>query len=206
MTLRFGIATQKAALYAVEHWHYSRCLPAGKLIKIGVWEHDKFIGIVVFSRGATAKLGAQFGFSQTESCELTRVALNKHDAPVSQIVAYAIKHLKQTNPGLRLIISFADPVQGHHGGIYQAGNWIYTGANKGSTEFVIKGVQMHMRSVHAKGWKQTLPWIHEHVDPRARKVKVPGKHRYIMPLDKQTRRRLKSLMQPYPARAVQEST
>lgn len=204
--VEYGTATHEAAKYAVEHWHYSRVLPAGKTVRVGVWEDGKYIGVVIFSRGAVSQLGTQWGFNQTECCELTRVALNKHQTPVSQIVAHALRYLKETNPDMRLVVSFADTAQGHHGGIYQAGNWIYSGSTGATTEFIVFGKQMHLRSIHAKGWKQTIGWVREHVDPNAVWVKTPGKHRYLMPLDKQARRRIMKYAQPFPGKMNQKAT
>src|SRR5688572_27900813 len=109
-------------------WHYSRRMPRCKLAKIGAWEDGRFIGAVVFGRGATPNIGSPFGLDQTEVCELVRVALRDHRAPVSQIMAEARRKLRETSPGLRVIVSFADTAQDHHGGIYQADNWIYLGA------------------------------------------------------------------------------
>lgn len=204
MSLLVDYCNERAARYAVEHWHYSQQLPAGNRFLVGAWEHARFIGCVVLSQGATHKLVAQWGLRPDEGCELTRVALDKHDAPVSQIVAAALRLLRERNPGLRLVVSFADPAQGHHGGIYQAGGWIYTGTSHPAAEFVVNGKQLHARSVHAKGWKQTIEWLQEHVDPNARKVYPPGKHRYLMPLDKAMCRRVLRYAQPYP-HAVQGS-
>lgn len=200
--LKIAKATHEAAKYAVEHWHYSRKLPSGKLFIRGVWEDEKFIGVVIFSRGATNTIGSPYGLLQTECVELTRVALRAHVAPVSQIVAAAMRDLKEGNPGLRLIVSYADPMQGHHGGIYQAGNWVYVGQGKAAPEFVVNGKQMHMRSIHAKGWKQTLPWLQANVDPKARRVEITPKHKYVMPLDRPMRRRVEKLRQPHP-RAIE---
>lgn len=117
--MKVAPCSYKAAKYAVEHWHYSQSLPVPPRTMFGVWEHGKFIGTVIFSRGASPELGRQYGLKQVEVCELTRVALNDHDAPVTQIVAAAIRALREHSPGLRLIVSFADPHYGHHGGIYQ---------------------------------------------------------------------------------------
>jgi len=129
VTLSVAPCSHAAAQYAVSHWHYSKCLPPPKLFSLGVWEGDeaRFVGAVVYSRGATQKLVSRFGLDMTEGCELVRVALRDHLAPVSQVVAESLRQLKRANPGLRLVVSFADPYQGHHGGIYQAGNWIYAG-------------------------------------------------------------------------------
>lgn len=204
--LKIAKASHDAALFAVQRWHYSRKLPSGKLFIRGVWEHGKFIGVVIFSRGATNTIGSPFGLDQTQCVELTRVALNTHDAPVSQIVAAAIRDLKQGNPGLRLVVSYADPMQGHHGGIYQAGNWVYVGQGKAAPEFIVRGVQMHMRSIHAKGWKQTLEWLRANIDPKAERVEITPKHKYVMPLDRPMRRYVEKLRVPYPRSAASEST
>lgn len=184
---RIGNATHEAANYAVKKWHYSRCLPAGKLVKFAVFEDEKFIGVVIFSRGANPWLGDQYGLDQTEICELTRIALDKHVTPVSQIAAECLKQLRQLNPGLRLVVSFADPKEGHLGGVYKAGNWIYTGKSNSVTEVFIDGRWMHMRGA----WYHPLREISPH------RVS-PGKFRYLYPLDKKMRRDVAKLSLPYP--------
>ena len=35
--LHLNWASHQAALYACQKWHYSKSLPTGKLVKIGVW-------------------------------------------------------------------------------------------------------------------------------------------------------------------------
>lgn len=203
MSLEIAFCSRDAAQHAVRYWHYSGCMPAGNTFRVGAWEHGRFIGCVIFSQGATGpRLAGKWGLPPTEVCELTRVALDRHEAPVSQIVAAALRLLRQRNPGLRLVISFADPVRGHHGGIYQAGGWIYTGRGEPTPEYVIHGKQWHARSVHAKGWMQRESWLREHIDPEARRVNVPGKHRYLMPLDRGMRRQIARYALPYPAAQV----
>ena len=198
--LRVDWATHEAAKYAVEHWHYSRCLPTGKLVKVGAWENRKFIGAVLFGRGATPNLGRPYGLQQDECVELVRVALTKHQTPVSRIVAVAIRFLKQSNPTLRLIVSFADQSQGHHGGIYQAGNWTYTGVGQPATFYKIHGKLTHPRSIGARGIVQNLQGARS-IDPKATAVNIPGKHRYLMPLDNEMRKKILPLSRPYPKRA-----
>ncbi len=90
MTLRLDWVARPAAEYACRHWHYSRSVPAGRLNILGVWEAGQFKGVVIFSKGATPKIGSPYGLTQTEVCELTRVALRDHDAPVSRIIAVAL--------------------------------------------------------------------------------------------------------------------
>ena len=203
--LRLDWCSHEAAKYACEKWHYSRSVPVGKLVKIGVWEDDAFVGVVLFSSGSAGVgvIGGRLGASAVETSELSRVALTRHEAPVSRIVAIAIRFLKQQSPRLRLVVSYADPEQGHIGGIYQAGNWIYSGRSSPDKAYIDRdGRRWHSRSISASGWKTRL----------GRKTKAPTpdgmmvvplapKHRYLMPLDAEMRAKIEPLRKPYPKRA-----
>lgn len=202
-------ATFKAAKYACEHWHYSKCVPVGKLVKIGAWEDGKFIGVVIFSRGANAHIGSPYGLTQFECCELTRVALTKHKSFVSEILAKAIQFLREKCPAMRLIVSYADIMQGHYGGIYQATNWIYEGRTVGARYFVIKGVKTHPKSLHSKyhgkysDFTQSLEWIRKYVDKNATEYIDNGKHKYLFPLDKKMRKAIMKRSKEYPKKVEQ---
>ena len=201
--LKIDWASHEAAKYACENWHYSKVIPVGKLVKVGAWEDKKFIGVVLFGRGATPNLGRPYGLAQDECCELVRIALTNHKTPVSKIAAFALKWLKKTNPKMKLVVSFADRSQGHHGGIYQAGNWIYSGAGSSAKFYMIKGKLTHPRSIGAKGLTQNIEGARQ-IDKNAKVVEIPGKHRYLMPLDKTIRAKIELLSQPYPKRAKEQ--
>ncbi|MGK4443121.1 protein Mom [Yersinia enterocolitica] len=202
-TLTVDWATHQAASFACLNWHYAKAVPVGKLVKVGAWEDGKFIGVVIFSRGANNHIGQPYSLQQDQVCELTRVALRQHISPVSQILAKAIKFLADVCPGLRLIVSYADKDQNHHGGIYQATNWLYEGLFGVGTlgAFIIKGKKTHPRSVAAKGVKQSLESVRQYLDPNAQEFKTSGKHKYLMPLDKKMKKILISRHKPYPKRA-----
>lgn len=201
--LRIDWATHEAARYAVENWHYSQRMPKSKLLKVGAWENEKFVGVVIYGvGGGNSTRGDKYGLDPAgEVVELVRVALREHQTPVSRIVAVSLRFLRKACPKLRLVVSFADTSQGHHGGIYQAGNWIYTGITSADREFHVKGEILHPRTIHLRGWKQIESWLREHVDPNARLVRTPGKHRYLMPLDEAMRAQIAPLAKPYPKRA-----
>lgn len=198
--LKLDWASHKAALYACKHWHYSKSIPVPPLLKIGVWENKKFIGAIIFSRGASSNLYKPYGLKNDEGCELTRVALTKHNSTVSRILSISIRFLKRREKGLKLIISFADPNENHHGGIYQAGNWVYCGKSASSFQFYDKtGRKWHSRQVSEKGYNVQQGAIRKAIKPsECRKVKVPGKHRYLMPLTKVMREKILPLAKPYP--------
>lgn len=200
--LKIDWATHEAAVFACMHWHYSKSVPVGKLVKVGVWEDGVFIGVVLFGRGANNHLLSPYGLGQDEGCELVRIALNKHQTSVSRILAISLKFLKAKCPGLRLVVSYADADENHHGGIYQATNWIYDGLqNAGSMgAFIVKGKKMHPKSVHSKGIKQTLSEVQKYLDPSATVHYTKGKHRYLMPLDEDMKKQILPLHKPYPKR------
>jgi hypothetical protein len=205
MSLRLDWCSHEAAKYAVEKWHYSRRMVATiqKPVKVGVWEGGAFIGAVVFGCGASSSLGAQFGVGKQEVAELVRVALRSdHKTPVSRIAAIAIRMLKGQSPGLRLLISFADPHQGHNGGIYQAGNWIYTGTSDGSTVYIAKdGHEFHSRNIGSyTGYDKYGVKKYSREEMVATEER-PGKHRYLYPLDAAMRTQIEPLRKPYPKRA-----
>lgn len=199
--LRLDWATAEATAFACKRWHYSRCVPVFKCVRIGVWEADRFIGVVLFGQGATPEIGSPYGLEGTEVCELTRIALDTHRAPVSRIVRIALAFLHKHCPGIRLVVSFADQGQGHRGGIYQAGNWTYAGGMK-THAYIVNGVQVHPKTLHSRYGKggQSIPWLREHIDPNASRVTVGFKHRYLMPLDEDMRARIQPLSLPYPKR------
>lgn len=201
--LKIDWATHEAAKYACENWHYSKSLPVPPLLKVGVWESKKYIGCIIFSRGASSNLLKPYGLTQYEGCELTRVALTKHLTPVSKIMSIAFKFLKKTNSNLKLIVSFADPSEGHHGGIYQATNWIYTGKSALSFKYIDKnGREWHSRQVSEKGFNIQQGHIRKTVKPsECTKIKCEGKHRYLYALDKEILKKIKVLSKPYPKRA-----
>ena len=187
-----------AAKYAVLHWHYSRRMPAGKLVKFGVWESGEFIGAVVYGRGANHNLGAGFGLAQDQVCELVRVALREHAAPVTQVVAASLRELRRGNPGLRLVISYADPEHGHHGGIYQAGSWLYLGPSDAQAALLVDGVPMHKRTASANYGTASPELLRDMLKVPVEWAPVRWKHRYVMPLDRGMRRQLERLARPYP--------
>lgn len=198
--LRLDWCSHQAAKYAVEHWHYARKLPFGKLAKVGVWEGGQFIGAIVFSYGANHNMGRPFRLGQTSICELTRVALFTHVAPVSRIVALSIRFLRALSPDLRLIVSYADPAQNHHGGIYQALGWPYTGTSTPQRELRVAGVFMHKRVASLRWGTASPERLKVMTGLDVEYGPVEWKHTYLYPLDDAMRAQIAPLAKPYPKR------
>ena len=201
--LKIDWATHEAAKYACVNWHYSECMPSGKLVKVGVWENNKFIGVVIFGQGANKNMPKAYGLKQTGICELVRVALTNHVNKVSRIISLSFKFLKKKSGGLRLVFSYADPRQGHSGIIYQAGNWLYLGASKAQRALIINGVQTHKRSASAKYGTASPERIEAQTNQKVEWGPLEWKHLYLFPLNKEMAEQIKPLAKPYPKREKQ---
>ena len=121
-------------------------------LEVGVWEctpaGHSFVGVIVYGRGASMSLGDAYGCSSLEVCELVRVALSPgRHVPTSRPLGYSLRLLSRMNPGLRLVVSFADPAQGHVGTLYQATNWIFAGVTAEAPMFLYRGRWCHLREV-----------------------------------------------------------
>lgn len=194
--LKVDFCSHEAAKYAVEHWHYSEVVPVGKTVKFGAWEDGQFVGSVIFSPGANKNIGGPYGLKQVEVCELVRVALSNHKSHTSQIVTESIRQLRRQSGGLRLLVSYADPEQGHVGSIYQAMNWIFVGGSGNSRQYFYRGKWTHSKTFSAE-WSNLY-----HVDVNKLQTRLaPSKYKYLYPLDKAMRRQIEPLRKPYPKRA-----
>lgn len=200
--MKVALATHAAAKYAVENWHYSKTLPVGRMVICGIWDDaGVFAGVVIFSRGANHNVGDAFRLSQTQICELTRVAtVDGHNFTVTSAVAAAMRLLRKSNPGIELVISYADPEHGHVGTIYQAGNWFYIGESSSSWQYLYRGAWCHARTFSAPSFakaKRTAPSFAGL--PKRRSV---PKHRYVYPLSRKWRKLSEKMSRPYPSAAA----
>jgi hypothetical protein len=96
---------------------------------------------------------------------------------------------------MRLVISFADTKEGHHGGIYQATNWIYVGEAEPRKLPKLNGKFIHERSLSVlvksgKAKRNECEW-----------VQAMPKHKYLFPMDDHMRKKISHLSKPYPKRA-----
>ena len=197
--LRLDFCDHKAAKHAVMRWHYSRAMPAFKLVRIGVWESGRFVGAILYGVGANRHIARPFKLRDTEVCELVRVALGPGRRYLtSKCVAISLRMLKRQSPGLRLVVSYADAGQGHVGTIYQATNWIFLGAAT-QPYLKVRGKVVHPRTLYDRYGRggQSLPWLRANVDPNAQRVKMAAKLKYVWPFDRELRERLEKIAQPY---------
>ncbi len=198
--LRLDYLGHAPAATACRRWHYSRTLPTPPMIRVGVWEDGSFVGAVIFSRGNSNGIADPFGMAQTEVVELARIALRAHVTPVTRIVKVALGLLRRRSPGLRLVVSYADPAQGHLGVIYQAGGWTFLGQRPAGVLYRDRGGRVwHSRMTSPSGWKVQYGERRRVVRPQdCERIDTPGKYKYALGLDRQARALLVEMAQPPP--------
>ena len=185
--------------FACTHYHYTEKSPAGKLIGYNVYNNkEEYCGCIVFSAGGNRFLASPYNKWSGQVIELTRVALNGEQKNVSKPLSISLKLIKKDIRLLDLVVSYADANQNHHGGIYQATNWIYEGKFAREKGIKIKGDIVHRRSVNAKYGTSSIGWIRENIDPKAEVIKGKPKFKYLYPLNDKMKKKVKELGKPYP--------
>lgn len=206
--LRLDWCSHRAAKWALGRWYYRPTMPIGKLLKIGVWEEGAFSGVVIFGMGSSDALGRRWGLGSFEVCELSRLALKaNHRSQVSRVVKVALLMLRRQSPGIRAVVSFADPTI-HYGGVYQAGGWVYTGTTAPDRQYRdANGKVWHSREAREKGWRKAIGGTIQRVArPSECTVEIlPGKHRYVMALDVETARLIAPFAKQAPAATLPPS-
>lgn len=195
-------ATPEAVRFACMNFHYAKRVPQAKWA-YNVYEDGEWCGVVVFGFGAQHNIATGIGYDYGEVCELERVALNGKQKFTSQVVSECLKRLHHDAKQIKDVVSYADANQNHLGIIYQATNWIYIGdtaKTSGSKPdaYLIHGKKMHPRSVGARGYRQSISWLRENVDPNAKEIWGKPKFKYIFVFDKKQRKAWQQKALPYP--------
>ena len=85
-------------------------------------------------------------------------------------------------PKPMVVVSYADTSQNHHGYIYQATNFIYTGLSAKFKEPMVRGLEkMHSASIYdiSKGQKNNFEWLRNHFGDNFYMRDRPQNHRYF---------------------------
>lgn len=101
----------------VKRWHYMPSLPSDTQFNFGAFQNGKLVGAACYGNVHIPKIPKDF-------LELRRLVRQPGaDFPLSQFVSKTLASLKSR--GIPAVLSYADPAHHHHGGIYQASNWLH---------------------------------------------------------------------------------
>lgn len=145
--------------------HYAQRLPSISY-SFGCFNSSgELVGVITFGKPASHQLciGVCGPALKDRVFELNRLCLMESVPNLaSQFVAYALKCLKKFN---LIIVSYADTAMGHHGYVYQACNFIYTGATKQRTDRYVGPGR------HSRHYDKDAPQVY--------RVVRSSKHRYV---------------------------
>lgn len=202
--MRISKATYQACEFACLNFHYAKAVPVISDAFNVFNDDDEWCGVIIYGTGANMHIAKPYDKWQGQVLELVRVALNgkQGHGNTSKALAMTLKVMRKCKPWCDLIVSYADLDQEHVGTLYQATNWIYTGVMNADSmgAFIVNGKKMHPKSVHSKGWKQSLLWLKENIDPDTEEFITKGKHKYLYPLTKPMRKRVSILAKDYPSK------
>jgi len=171
----------------------------------GLFHGTSLLGVITYGTPSSAPL--RRGICGEEEAgnviELTRLWISD-DAPKNSESYLIGNTLGQVDK--EIIVSYADPEQGHVGTVYQATNWIYTGLSAKRTDWAIKGITKHGQTLADK---YTAKEIREKYGDDFSLKQRSRKHRYVYFNCNRRRRRelLKKLRYPvreYPKKEYRE--
>lgn len=189
----------------VEEHHYSGSINGIKSTYcFGLYKDGILKGASIFGMLSTTAW-KKYGGTEKDVIELRRLVTlpNLPANTLSKFVAECIRYIKQHSE-FKVVVSYADPYYGHHGGIYQACNFLYLGETSKDTILRDKhtGKSYHSRAMRTKYKGELKPFarrLKEQYDKGELEiVTVPGKHIYVYPLKKTHRKRFINISLIYP--------
>jgi hypothetical protein len=184
-----GVVSRNDARRVIEAHHYLHSFPSG-----WVYCYRLDGGYAVYSIPANKNLGPYLFGPDIKVRELARLWApdGHHPTALTRLIAESAKALRR-DTGVEALVSFADANHGHHGGVYQAASWIYTGRSSETRVYITNdGRTVSRRAFHSGSTSYV---------PDTKPVKLPGKHRYVRPLNRRAARALRIQVHPYPKQA-----
>ena len=195
------------------HKHYAHRMPP-ITYAFGLFDGNKTIGVCTYGHPFSSELKKCMGDTWCDKLlELNRLCVN--DGLPRNTLSWFVSRTFELLPKPTPLVSYADTAYNHHGYIYQAPNWVYTGTSTPFMDYVVKGYEhMHNQSicdmvgradkddgVAGKSRYQLL--VDKFGSENVYKVARSTKHRYFMFLgNKRERRAMQSALtystQPYP--------
>lgn len=126
--------------------------------------------------------------------ELTRLVRDETVMPpLTMFLGECIRDIRRAGR-YRLLIAYADPSVGHHGGIYQASNWLYVGESSRKVVYVSEstGKRSSQRSFAQSNYNES-EWT---------KTTGARKFTYVYPLTTAMRKEWSKKSLPYPKPAL----
>lgn len=160
--------------------HYAHRIPPCNYI-YGLFNNKNLIGVCSYGVPSSSplKIGIAGEKYKLDILELNRLILSENK---KNQASYFISKTLKLLPKPKIIISYSDTSMSHHGYIYQACNFIYTGLSAKRTDWKIKGMEnLHGQTIAdmSRGQKNRAEFMREKFGDNFYLEDRSRKHRYI---------------------------
>jgi hypothetical protein len=160
----------------------------------GLEEDGQITGVAVYGQPSPPIQKHAFKDREFRLYELARVVVQSKTKNASSFLV--ANSLKMLEPKPCAVISYADMEQNHCGIIYQATNWLYTGATKSHDKaYIVDGKRTHPMTLRDRGITDPTRWAKEN---GIEMVKPMDKHRYFQFVGDKRQRRMMQEKLNYP--------
>lgn len=193
--------------YLCKEWclkkHYAKRLPPieyafGLFDNLGITQ-----GIVTYGTPVSNTLRNLWNGTY-KLMELNRLVIN--EGLEKNVLSFLVSQSLKMLPNPMVIVSYADTSKNHHGYIYQATNWIYTGLSAEFKDYYIRGMEhLHNGTIMdmSRGQENRVEWLRQKFGNDLIMIERPRKHRYFIFIgNKKDCKKMKQMLpykiEPYP--------
>lgn len=186
------------------HKHYAHAIPSISYA-FGLYG-ERLVGICTYGTPSSSPLRSGICGKKYENqvIELNRLCIN--EGLPKNSCSYFISKTLGLLPRPLIVVSYSDTARGHHGYIYQATNWIYTGLSAKRTDWRVVGMEhLHGQTIAdlSRGKTDRVGFMREKYGNNFYIEDRPLKHRYLMFLGNKYQKKdmllsLRYKIEPYP--------
>ena len=207
MSIKEKYSVKSIDSYLCREWflkkHYAKRIPPVEF-SFGLYDDKSILqGVISYGTPVSSVLRNLWN-GEFKLMELNRLVVNDglEKNTLSFFVSQSLKYL----PKPLVLVSYADTSKNHHGYIYQATNWIYTGLSVPFKDYYVKGMEhLHNGTIMdmSRGQENRVEWLKQKFGDKLIQIDRPRKHRYFVFLGNKTQlKKIKSMMPyeilPYP--------
>jgi hypothetical protein len=201
MSLKSKYTVKPIDSYLCKEWclkkHYARRLPPIEHA-FGLWDNNGIMqGIVTYGTPVSSTLRELWN-NKYKLMELNRLVIN--EGLEKNILSFFVSQSFNQMPKPMVLVSYADTSKNHHGYIYQATNWVYTGLSVPFKDYYVKGMEhLHNGTIMdmSRGQENRVQWLRDKFGDNLIMVERPRKHRYFYFIGNKKECKDMKLMLPY---------
>jgi hypothetical protein len=183
MSIKDKYVVKSIDTYLTKEWllkkHYAKRIPPIEFA-FGLFNLDNLmIGIITYATPVSNSLRNLWD-NKYKLYELNRLVIN--DNSEKNTLSFLVSQSLNFMPKPSVIVSYADTSQNHHGYIYQATNWIYSGLSAPFKDYYVKGLEhLHGATIFdmSRGQENRVEWLRNKFGDKLIQIDRPRKHRYF---------------------------